>query len=168
MRRPARKESDYENGPVTPMMTGDVIPAGTGIDGISWNVLGKTYVPKAHAESSLSWHATFPPGSFVPPHIHPTQDKFVYLLEGRLDVELDGKETFADPGETVRLPRGLPHGFCNRSEHAAKCFTWVAPARRLYDLFWALHNLGPNPDPARVVAVAAQHEVDFLPTLESA
>ena len=67
-------------------MTGGVTKAGTGIDGISWNILGQTYVPKQVSENSFSWHATFPPGTFVPPHIHPTQDEFVYMLEGRMDL----------------------------------------------------------------------------------
>jgi len=62
--------------------------ANEGIQGISWNILGQTYVPKQVCEASLSWHATFPPGTFVPPHIHPTQDEFIYMLEGRLDVPL--------------------------------------------------------------------------------
>lgn len=153
---------------MTPIMSAGITEAGTGINGISWNILGQIYVPKAHAESSLSWHATFSPGTFVPPHIHPTQDEFIYLLEGRLGVELDGKEVFADPGATVRFPRGLAHGLYNRSDYTVKCFFWVTPARRLYDLFWALHNLGPHADPARIVAVAAQHEVEFLPPSESA
>jgi quercetin dioxygenase-like cupin family protein len=151
---------------MTPIMTAGITEAGAGINGISWNILGQTYVPKAHTDSSLSWHATFPPGAFLPPHIHPTQDEFIYLLEGRLDVEFDGTDTCAGPGATLRMPRGLAHGLYNRSDYAVKCFFWVTPARRLYDLFWELHNLGPDADPARVVAVAAQHEVDFLPPPE--
>jgi hypothetical protein len=31
---------------------------------------------------SFAWHATFPPGTFVPPHIHPTQEEFIYMFEG--------------------------------------------------------------------------------------
>ncbi|MDT7656398.1 MAG: hypothetical protein QOF38_1113 [Pseudonocardiales bacterium] len=151
---------------VTLVEAAGVTQAGEGIDGIRWNILGQTYVPKQHSESSLSWHATFPSGTFVPPHIHPNQDEFIYLLEGRLSLVLDGKDGFADPGDTVRLPRGIPHGLFNRSDYEVKCFFWVTPARRLYDLFWALHNLGPNADPAQVVAVAAKHEVDFLPPPE--
>ena len=58
-------------------LTAGITKAGTGIDGISWNILGQTYVPKTLSENSFSWHATFPPGTFVPPHIHPTQDEFI-------------------------------------------------------------------------------------------
>ena len=66
-----------------------------GIDGISWNILGQTYVPKHLSETSLSWHATLPKGTFVPPHVHPTQDEFIYVLDGRFDLILDGSDTYA-------------------------------------------------------------------------
>ncbi len=69
--------------------TAGITKANTGIDGISWNIMGQTYVPKQLSENSFAWHATLPAGTFVPPHIHPTQDEFIYLLEGRLDLILD-------------------------------------------------------------------------------
>ncbi|RVU16178.1 cupin domain-containing protein [Methylobacterium oryzihabitans] len=150
------------------IMTPGVTRAGEGIEGIRWGILGQTYVPKQHSEDSLSWHATLPPGTFVPPHIHPTQDEFVYMLQGRMTLVLDGAESTAEPGDLIRLPRGIPHGLFNRGESDVTCLFWVAPARRLYDLFWALHNLGPNADPAEVVAVSARHEVDFLPPPDAA
>jgi hypothetical protein len=34
--------------------TAGITKAGTGIDGIVWNILGQTYVPKQVSESSLS------------------------------------------------------------------------------------------------------------------
>ena len=64
-------------------MAPGITKANTGLDGIVWNILGQTYVPKQLTEASFAWHATFPPGTFVPPHIHPTQDEFIYMLEGR-------------------------------------------------------------------------------------
>ena len=39
--------------------------ANEGMQGISWNILGQTYVPKHVSEHSFSWHATFPPDTFV-------------------------------------------------------------------------------------------------------
>jgi hypothetical protein len=42
----------------------------------------------------------------------------------------------------------------------------VSPTRRLYDLFWAIHNM-PEQTPAEVVALSAKHEVDFLPPPET-
>ncbi len=144
-------------------MTPGITRAEDGIDGIRWNILGQTYVPKQLSEHSFSWHATFPVGTFVPPHIHPTQDEFIYMLSGRFDLMLDGQDVVAEPGDLIRLPLGIPHGIFNKTDTDVKCLFWVSPSRRIYDLFWALHNLGPTPDPAQVVAISAAHEVDFLP-----
>ena len=35
-------------------LTAGITKAGTGIDGISWNILGQTYVPKQVSESSFA------------------------------------------------------------------------------------------------------------------
>jgi quercetin dioxygenase-like cupin family protein len=139
-----------------------VTRAGEGLEGIAWNILGQTYVPKEVSEHSFAWHATFPADTFVPPHIHPTQDEFIYMLEGRLELMLDGREMQAGPGDLVRMPMGLPHGIFNRSGETVKCLFWVSPTRRLYDLFWAIHSMAEQ-SPAEVVALSARHEVDFLP-----
>ena len=143
-------------------LTAGVTRANEGIDAITWNILGQTYVPKTLSEDSFSWHATFPPGTFVPPHIHPTQDEFIYMLEGRLDLVLDGQESHALPGDLIRLPRNVPHGLFNKSDAPVKCLFWVAPTGRLYDLFWAIHSMKEQ-NPAEVVALSARYEIDFLP-----
>ena len=144
-------------------LTAGITPAGEGIDGVVWNILGQTYKPVVSCDSCFAFDTLFPDGTFVPPHIHPTQDEFLYILDGRFDFVLDGKPAAAEPGDLVRLPMGIPHGIFNKTDGAIKCLFWVSPTRRLYDLFWALHALGPDADPADVVAVSARHEVDFLP-----
>jgi quercetin dioxygenase-like cupin family protein len=143
-------------------MTAGITKANTGVDGIVWNILGQTYVPKQVSENSFAWHATFPPGTFVPPHIHPTQDEFIYMFEGRLDFVLDGKDYVGGPGDLIRMPMNIPHGIFNKSDQTVKCFFWVTPTRKLYDLFWAIHSMKEQ-KPEEVVALAARHEVMFLP-----
>jgi quercetin dioxygenase-like cupin family protein len=147
-------------------LTAGITKASTGIDGISWNILGQTYVPKSLSENQFSWHATFPPGTFVPPHIHPTQDEFIYMFEGRLDAEIDGRAYVATAGDLVRLPMNIPHGLFNRSEQPIKCLFWVTPTRKLYDLFWAIHSMKEQ-NPPDVVALSAKHEIVFLPPPEA-
>ncbi len=114
------------------------------------------------SESSFSWHATFPPGTFVPPHIHPTQDEFIYMFEGQLDLMLDGRDYKATSGDLIKLPMGIPHGIFNKSDQPVKCFFWVSPTRRLYDLFWAIHSMKEQ-NPPEVVELSARYEVTFLP-----
>ena len=132
---------------------------------IVWNILGQTYVPKQVSENSFSWHATFPPGTFVPPHIHPTQDEFIYMLDGKFDLVLEGREFIATTGDLIRLPMQIPHGIFNKTDQTVKCFFWVSPTRKLYDLFWAIHSMKEQ-TPPEVVALAAKHEVMFLPPPE--
>jgi quercetin dioxygenase-like cupin family protein len=143
-------------------MTAGVTKANTGVDGIVWNILGQTYVPKQISENSFSWHATFPPGTFVPPHIHPTQDEYIYVFEGRFDLLIDGRDFTASAGDLIRLPMNIPHGIFNKTDQPVKCFFWVTPTRKLYDLFWAIHSMKEQ-KPDEVVALAARYEVMFLP-----
>jgi quercetin dioxygenase-like cupin family protein len=137
-----------------------ITAAGEGLDGVIWNILGQTYYPKQSSDSAFAFEAHAPAGTFVPPHIHPTQDEYILMLEGTWKLVLDGQEHWAKPGDLVRMPMGIMHGYFNESGAFARAFFWVSPARRLHDLFRAIHNV---PDPAEVVRLSALHEVDFLP-----
>lgn len=75
---------------------------------------------------------------------------------------LEGKEFVATAGDLIRLPMGLSHGIFNKTDQTVKCFFWVSPTRRLYDLFWGIHSLAEQ-TPDAVVALSAKHEVVFLP-----
>ena len=91
--------------------TPDITRKNQSLDSVSWNILGQVYTPKQMTDDSFSWHATFPEETFVPPHVHPHQDEYIYVLEGRIDLILDGKTTSASAGDLVRMPRGIPHAF---------------------------------------------------------
>ncbi|HID66903.1 MAG TPA: cupin domain-containing protein [Roseibacterium sp.] len=137
-----------------------ITKASDGIQGMSWNVVGQTYVPKLLSHDAFVWHATLPAETFVPPHIHPTQDEWIFVLEGGLEVEFLGDVHKAGPGDTVRMPMGEAHGIFNRSGAEAKVVFGVAPARKLFDLFILLDGVS---DPEELVRLSAAHEVDFLP-----
>ena len=141
-------------------MTLGITGAGTGEDGVVWSILGQTYYLKSNTPSSFSFETFFPPGTFVPPHIHPNQDEFIYVLDGTFDLFLDGEDGKAKAGDLVRMPRGIAHGIYNKSDDPVKALFWVSPAGSLRELFDKIHELV---DPDEVVRLAAQHEVDFLP-----
>jgi quercetin dioxygenase-like cupin family protein len=133
---------------------------GTGQQGKSWNVLGQVYFPKATCDSTFAFETNSDPGQFVPVHVHPTQDEFILVQEGELDLKLDGEWMKARAGDLVRMPRGIPHGYFNKSDQPVRALFWVSPARKLEQLFDRLHNLE---DVEQVVKLSAEHEVDFLP-----
>jgi uncharacterized cupin superfamily protein len=125
-----------------------------------WNVLGHTYYMKAASESSFAFETFDPPGTGVPPHVHPTQDEHIYVLDGVFTLYLDGQWETAGPGDTVRMPRDLPHAYYNWGESPTRALFWVSPAGRLAQLFDQLHNLT---DTEEVVRQSALHDVNFLP-----
>jgi quercetin dioxygenase-like cupin family protein len=145
-----------------------VTPNADGLNKTQWNVVGHTYTPKLHSDNAFIWHAAIPADTFVPPHVHPTQDEWIYVLEGELEVDF-GYETGtvtankAGAGDMVRMPKGVAHGVFNRSGKDATCVFGVSPARKLYDLFGQLDGVT---DPAELVRLSALHEVDFLPPPE--
>ena len=84
----------------------------------------------------------------------------ILVQEGVLSLKLDGVWVEAKAGDLVRMPRGIPHGYFNKSDKPARALFWVSPMQKLEALFNRLHNLT---DPAEVVKISAEHEVDFLP-----
>jgi hypothetical protein len=140
--------------------TAGVTLAGEGLCGVVWDILGQTYKPLQVSAASFAFDTLFPPGTFVPPHIHPEQDEYIRVLEGRFDLWLDGAESSAVAGDLVRLPRGGAHGIFNKSGAAVRALFWVAPALGLYELFTKLDGLA---DPGEVVRISAMYGVTFLP-----
>ncbi|WP_424135856.1 cupin domain-containing protein [Roseomonas chloroacetimidivorans] len=134
--------------------------AGESLDGVVWDILGQTYKPVQLSKASFAFDTLFPPGTFVPPHIHPDQDEFIRVLEGKFELLLDGETLHASAGDLIRMPMGSTHGIFNKSESNVRALFWVAPSMRLYELFTKLDRLT---DPAEVVRVSAEHNIHFLP-----
>ncbi len=137
-----------------------ITPPGGGEGGVVWNILGQTYYPKAHSDTSFAFEVVGEPGTFVPPHIHPTQDEFIAVIEGQMELTLQGATHVLDAGGLARMPMGLPHGYKNIGGHTVRALFWVSPGRKLFELFTRLHDLT---DVAEVVRISASCEVDFLP-----
>ncbi|MEO8131657.1 MAG: quercetin 2,3-dioxygenase [Bryobacteraceae bacterium] len=51
------------------------------------------------------------PGSEPPLHVHEREDEFFYVLKGEVNVLVGGKAHKLGPGDTMFLPRGIPHTF---------------------------------------------------------
>jgi quercetin dioxygenase-like cupin family protein len=75
----------------------------------------KTYLPDLEGKEMQMWVADIAPGAATGPHFHPTP-RFVYVLEGAVVLELDGKppQTFRVGQAFVEMP-GERHNFRNAS-----------------------------------------------------
>lgn len=145
--------------------TPDITPAHQSLDGVSWNILGQVYTPKQVSDDSFAWHATFPEETFVPPHTHPEQDEYIFVIDGRIDLLLGGERRSAGPGDLVRMPRGIEHAFFNNGGKPATALFWAAPAGHLQALYRRIHNVS---SPAEVVRIARDYGVFFGPPVSAA
>lgn len=141
------------------VLVAGITPAGAGQDGVAWNVLGHRYLLKAESASCFCFETFDPPGTFVPLHVHPKQDEFIYVLEGTFDLQLGADTVQAKPGDLVRMPRGVPHAYYNNGDQPARALFWVSPSGKLKELFDRLHDLT---DIAEAIRISALHEVDFV------
>jgi quercetin dioxygenase-like cupin family protein len=136
-----------------------ITPAGEGQDEVAWNVLGHRYFLKAQGPTCFCFETLDPPGTFVPLHIHPKQDEFIYMLEGTFDLQLGDAKVQAKPGDLVRMPMGVPHAYYNNTATPSRALFWVTPAGRLKELFDALHDLS---DIDEAIRLSALHDVQFI------
>ena len=128
------------------------------VGGMVWNVMGQIYIPKQVDSSSLWWEAIMPEESFIPPHSHSTQDEFLYLTKGELDMVMDGAEIHATPGKIIPFPRYSTHGLFNNCGETVKGIFWAEPTNKLFDLFKALHNVA---NPHEVIQISDAHDIHF-------
>jgi len=96
----------------------------------------------------------------VPPHHHPDQDEFIRVLEGDFSIWLDGAEFSASAGVLIRMPMGVKHGIFNKSSADVRALFWVAPSQELFDFFTKIDNVS---DPGKVVRIATEYNIHFLP-----
>lgn len=128
------------------------------VGGMVWNVMGQIYIPKQADEGSLWWEAIMPEESFIPPHAHSTQDEYLYIVEGELDLLMNGKPGRATAGKVIPFPRFSNHGLFNNSGKTVKAVFWAEPTNKLLDLFKALHDVA---DPHEVVRLSDAHDIHF-------
>ena len=141
-------------------LSGGITRDGEAYDGRELNILGQRYFPKASCDTTFAFETNSEPGQHVPVHVHPTQDEFILVQEGQLELKLDGMWQTAKAGDLVRMPRGVPHGYFNKSDKPARALFWVSPAGKLEALFHVLHDMT---DIEAVLKASAEHDVDFLP-----
>ncbi|REJ91893.1 MAG: cupin domain-containing protein [Planctomycetota bacterium] len=112
-----------------------------------------------------------PPQVGPPPHVHKHEDECFHILSGQFRVLLGEDWYDTRPGDTVHLPRGVPHAFQNTSNTISELLCWVTPAT-LEDFFAALVSDWPEtqefPTPPQgtdiqsMLAAAQQHEIEML------
>ena len=107
-----------------------------------------------------------PVGDGVPPHVHEREDEIVQILEGELEVFLDGKTLRASAGAIVNFPRLVAHGFRNVSAAPVRTLFIATPGENFEKFFRELSAVAPTV-PADMDAVAGVFRRFGLPIVEA-
>jgi quercetin dioxygenase-like cupin family protein len=104
-----------------------------------------------------------PPGGGPPPHTHLNEDEWFYVLEGRVEFLKNNAWTEVPVGTAVFVPKGVVHAFRNPGDKPLRMLLHTAPSG--FETFFArcaeeFAKPGP-PDMARIVAIAAEHGIQF-------
>src|SRR5215831_15932200 len=67
------------------------------------------------------------PGGEPPLHLHEREDELFYVIEGQVSFWGGGVVHHLEAGESIFLPRQVPHAFRVKSK-VARCLTYIAPA----------------------------------------
>ena len=68
------------------------------------------------------------PGNGVPMHTHHNEDEHFIVLEGTFSVAVGNKNQDLSAGETITVPRGAPHAWCNASKAPVRVLAVFSPA----------------------------------------
>lgn len=98
-------------------------------------------------------------GGGPPPHFHPWDEAF-YVIDGQVEVTVEGRSTTVSRGGYVHIPGGAIHAYKNISA-TAKMIGVVSDPRG-GQFFAAMDRLKVPEDLSRIVEVAERYGVTFL------
>ena len=94
----------------------------------------------------------------TPIHVHANDDETVYVIEGELTAVIDGRPRRLAAGESIFLPRGIPHQLVNMSGNPNRYILIGTPA--LFDRF--VEEGGRELRPDEVVGPPTPEEIERL------
>ncbi len=136
-------------------------------------VLGDLYrflVAREHTNGAFAvFETTATPGLPGPPHIHHREDEAMYVLEGELELSVEGSTSRAGSGAFVSIPRGTLHTWRNVGNAPARILGMMTPGG-FEDFFEEVGEpvedpyrppAGP-PDVGKVLAAAPRYGLEIL------
>jgi len=84
-------------------------------------------------------------------HLHPAQDEWLYAMEGEFRVEIGEQKLTLKPGDSVLMPRKVPHVWAQVGETPGKLLIAFTPAGRMEEFFREFGKTGKMPTEPEIV-----------------
>ncbi len=96
-----------------------------------------------------------------PLHVHPNQDEIFFIVEGTYLFQVGEDKHTLTTGDTIFLPRTIPHTFAQLSEKG-KMFFLFQPSGKMEDFFRTLGSLTAPPTPEQGAKIFADHDMKVV------
>jgi mannose-6-phosphate isomerase-like protein (cupin superfamily) len=101
-----------------------------------------------------------PPGApGPPPHLHPHQEEQWRVLDGQLDVQVDGQWRTLREGESASIPAGHVHTLRNRTSQPVRVLDVHIPALDFQEYMMDLHRLAQE---GRITSLRSPRSLIYL------
>lgn len=143
-------------------------------EGNSFWVLGDLYTFKATGKQTNGAFTVIDqviqPGGGPPPHVHRREDEAFYVLEGRFSFLSGEKQTEAEAGAFIYVPKGTLHTFKNTGEQPGRLLVTITPSG-LEEFFYAIGSPAKdlkNPPPFdpgvidKIMRLAGDHAMEVV------
>jgi quercetin dioxygenase-like cupin family protein len=109
------------------------------------------------------------PGGGPPPHRHSREDEAFFVLDGAVDITVNGETRTVRAGESASAPRGSIHNFRNNTDAPAHMLFIVSPAG--FENYLAEVGVAateaegdtpPEQDMDKLMSCAARYGLEFI------
>jgi len=132
------------------------------LKGVNSNVLDvKISGTDTNGELALFEQTSFSQGRGTPLHVHPSQDEIFYVIEGSYVFKVGEEKFNLSVGESIFLPRAVPHAWTQVSEKG-KMLVTLQPAGKLEDFFVSMAGLDHEPTMEEVTKLFNSNEMKVV------
>ena len=164
----SRKSKNYDRS------KGFKIKAGEGrfhghikLKGVNSNVLDVKISGKdTEGDLAIFEQTSLSQGKGVPLHIHHLQDEIFYVIEGSYFFVVGEEKYYLVAGESIFLPRAIPHAWVQESEKGRMLVTFQ-PAGKMEDFFVTMAALNHEPSKEEMATLFSVNDMSLIgPTLK--
>jgi quercetin dioxygenase-like cupin family protein len=101
------------------------------------------------------------PNGGPPLHIHPFQDEWFYVIEGEYLFRVGDDKYQMRPGDTIFLPRNVPHAFIQLSEKGRMIVSYL-PAEKMEAFFKVTDKWTSPPTKEEIAKVFEDHDMKVV------
>jgi len=96
-----------------------------------------------------------------PLHIHPYQDEMFYVIEGEYKFQVGEDKYQMNPGDTIFLPRNVPHAFIQITDKARMVLSFQ-PSGKMEEFFRKTAEWTSPPSKEEIEKVFEEHEMKIV------